>query len=97
MGRDVHVVPSDQPRADHQLDARALAEVNLHPGTTGLIRCPRENGTRERYADRKTVGVLWNCGLCGTSFELEDVLIADGTPKCPVNGESGWESVFPPL
>ena len=52
---------------------------------------------RERYPDRQPVGVLWNCGPCGTSFELKDVLIAEGTPKCPVNGESGWDLVFPPM
>jgi hypothetical protein len=38
---------------------------------------------------------LWECKGCGTEYPIEEVLVADGEPKCPHCEASGWEFVIP--
>jgi hypothetical protein len=38
---------------------------------------------------------VWECKSCGTEYPLEDVLVADGEPRCPHCEASGWEFVIP--
>lgn len=37
----------------------------------------------------------WGCSDCGHEFKLEDVVVENRGPVCPVCDASGWESVFP--
>lgn len=38
----------------------------------------------------------WVCLQCGEGFPIDDVLVAEGEPRCPRCGASGWEVVHPP-
>lgn len=38
----------------------------------------------------------WGCGPCGIMLNFADVLVQNGEPQCPREGEHvGWDSVFP--
>lgn len=46
-------------------------------------------------ADYARLAAVWGCSKCGADCPLEEVLVADGVPRCPHCDASGWENVVP--
>ena len=46
-------------------------------------------------AEFARLAALWGCRKCDVRSPLEDVLVADGMPRCPHCGACGWQNVVP--